>query len=100
MPAALGFDLLAASPRADDRAGKQPPRPAAKSLDFDRDVAPILARRCLDCHNPAEHKGGLVLSTAATALAGGDSGPVIVPGKADESLLCQRIDKEAMPPKK
>src|SRR5207247_4801057 len=59
-----------------------------------------LARRCLDCHNQAEHKGGFVLATKATALAGGDSGPVIAPGKLDDSLLWHRIDKEEMPPKK
>ncbi len=73
----------------------------AAEPDFDRTVAPILASRCLDCHNSsAEKKGGLDLSQAKTAEAGGDSGKVLAPGKLDESLLWERIDKGEMPPKK
>jgi hypothetical protein len=74
-------------------AAQQPP-------DFDRDVAPILATRCLDCHNSADKKGNLDLSRADGARAGGDSGPVLVAGKPDDSYLWQRIDAEEMPPKK
>ena len=73
----------------------------AAEPDFDRTVAPILASRCLDCHNSsAEKKGGLDLSQAKTAEAGGDSGKVLVAGKLNESLLWERIDKGEMPPKK
>ena len=68
--------------------------------DFDRTIAPILASRCLDCHNTAEHKGGLDLSQMKTAEAGGDSGKVLSPGKLEASLLWERIDKSEMPPKK
>ncbi len=93
--------LLVAVPCADDGTKNDPKNSvAAKAPDFDRDVAAILSRRCLDCHNAAEHKGGLVLSGKATAMAGGDTGPAIVPGKPGESLLWQRIDKDEMPPKK
>jgi cytochrome c553 len=69
---------------------------AAGPPDFDRDVAPVLASRCLDCHGPAEHKGDLDLSRKATALAA--DGPV-VPGKPAESVLLRRIDADEMPPK-
>ncbi|MHB8973981.1 MAG: DUF1553 domain-containing protein [Pirellulaceae bacterium] len=66
---------------------------------FDRDVAPLLARRCLDCHNATTKKGGLDLSRAAGALAGGESGLAILPGKPDDSLLWERIAANEMPPK-
>ena len=73
---------------------------AGDAPDFDRDIAPILASRCLDCHSSAEKKGGLNLSQVDSATAGGDSGAAIVAGKPDESYLWQRIDAEEMPPKK
>lgn len=73
---------------------------SAADPDFDRAIAPILASRCLDCHNSTEKKGGLDLSQLKTAEAGGDSGKVLAPGKLEESLLWERIDKGEMPPKK
>jgi hypothetical protein len=72
----------------------------ARGVDFDADVAPLLARRCLDCHGHTENKGGLDLSSEKTARAGGDSGEVIVAGKPAESLLWMRISQHEMPPKK
>ena len=54
-------------------------------------VAPILEQRCLHCHGEATHKGNLSLSTAAAAFRGGDSGPAVVPGKPDESILLDMI---------
>jgi hypothetical protein len=71
----------------------------AADRDFDAKVAPILARRCLDCHSGSDPKGKLDLARKATALAGGDAGAAIVPGKPDESLLWERIDNDEMPPK-
>jgi len=68
--------------------------------DFDSVVAPLLARKCLACHNPTEKKGGLDLTSAKAALAGGESGPVVVAGKPDDSLLWERISNGEMPPKK
>ena len=72
---------------------------AAEGLDFDRSVAALLVQRCLDCHNATEKKGGLDLSRQASAMAGGDSGPVIMRGKPEESLLWERISADEMPPK-
>ena len=66
---------------------------------FDQQVAGLLARRCLDCHNPTDMKGGLDLTRAETAAAGGDSGAVIVPGNPPESLLLNRVLADEMPPK-
>ncbi len=73
----------------------------AADPDFDRTIAPILASRCMDCHNSgAEKKGGLDLSQVKSAEAGGDSGKVLAPGKLEESLLWERIAKGEMPPKR
>jgi hypothetical protein len=71
-----------------------------KAPNFDKDVAPILIDNCLDCHSGAEPKGGLNLTDSALARKGGDSGPVIVPGNLDQSLLWHQIDSGEMPPKK
>src|ERR1041385_2555941 len=63
----------------------------------------ILRVNCLSCHNDEKHKGGLRLTTREQALKGGEDGPVLVPGKADDSLLAKLILPDAdphMPPKK
>jgi Protein of unknown function (DUF1553)/Protein of unknown function (DUF1549)/Planctomycete cytochrome C len=73
------------------------PEPAR--TDFDAKVAPILARRCLDCHSGPDPKGKLDLARQAAARRGGQSGTVIVPGNPDESLLLDRVDGDEMPPK-
>ncbi|HLJ09571.1 MAG TPA: c-type cytochrome domain-containing protein, partial [Planctomycetaceae bacterium] len=74
--------------------------PAIGADDFDAVVAPVIARRCLGCHNPTDKKAGLDLSSAKTAIAGGESGTVLVPGKANESLLWEKVSQDEMPPKK
>src|SRR5437763_15737270 len=71
----------------------------AEAPDFDRQVAPILARRCLDCHSGPEPKGELDLSRREAAMKGGSSGEVILPGKPDESLLWEHVADGTMPPK-
>ncbi len=78
------------------------PRPA-RPLDpeaaraFDAEVAPILARHCLECHGRSMRKGKLALMTEEAALAGGESGPAIAPGVPDESLLLEYVDSGEMP---
>lgn len=66
-----------------------PPAPAAK-IDFDRDVRPILKTHCFACHGEKE-KGGLRLDTESAAIAGGNTGPVILRGKATQSPLIHAI---------
>ncbi len=73
---------------------------AAKSSHvFETKIAPLLAQNCLDCHDSASKKGRLDLSRKVSAMAGGESGKVIVPGKANESLLWEQIESGDMPPK-
>ena len=60
---------------------------AADSVDFNRQVKPILESSCLSCHGAEKPKGKLSLVTRAGALKGGDKGPALVPGKPRESPL-------------
>ncbi len=64
---------------------------AAATVDFKRDIEPLFERHCLKCHD-ARKKGGLRLNSRREAFLPSDSGePVIVPGKAAESLLLKRV---------
>ena len=63
-------------------------------------VVTILNVKCLLCHGRRRQEGGLDMQTRAGLLRGGTSGPAIVPGKPDESLLIKRIAAEDMPPEK
>ena len=57
------------------------------TIEFARDIAPIFAANCLDCHGPDEQESALRLDQS-TALAGGDSGePLIVAGEPDVRLV-------------
>ena len=58
----------------------------------------ILHVRCVVCHGKRKQDGALDVRTRASLLRGGESGPSIIPGKPDESLLIQRIDAGEMPP--
>ncbi len=69
----------------------------AKAPQLDEQIATLLARRCVECHNSNSKAGGLDLSTAAAALQGGESGPAIVPGKSAKSLLWRNVDSNEMP---
>jgi cytochrome c553 len=70
-------------------------------VSFDRDIRPILAARCLNCHGEKKQSGGLRLDAPASAMRGGQGGPAIVAGKATESLLYLRVtasNDQRMPP--
>ncbi len=71
------------------------------SIDFGRDVAPILQQRCLRCHGPRLQQNGLRLDVPEGAFKGGRSGPAVVPGAPERSPLYRRItardENERMP---
>jgi cytochrome c553 len=64
------------------------------------DVIPILLRRCTACHGRTQRENGLDLRTKASMLHGGKSGPAIVPGKPEESLLLKKVRSGDMPPRR
>src|SRR5262245_34454628 len=75
---------------------------AAEPIDFAHDIVPILRQHCGQCHTGDKKKGGYSLNTRASLIAGGESGPAVVPGKSDSSELIRRVASrdrdEMMPP--
>ncbi|MEM7234563.1 MAG: PSD1 and planctomycete cytochrome C domain-containing protein, partial [Planctomycetota bacterium] len=70
---------------------------------FEKQVVPLLKRRCFDCHSHESRKakGGLVLDSRQGWQKGGSSGAAIVPGKPEKSLLIAAVRHEGeleMPP--
>ncbi len=81
-----------------------PVRAAADDEFFEKKVRPLFAEKCLSCHgaDAGKVKGGLKLTSRAALLEGGDSGPAIVPGAPEKSLLVTAVkytDDLKMPPK-
>lgn len=66
---------------------------AQEKVDFDKQIAPLLVARCIECHGPDKDKGDLRLDTRA--FARGDEESTIVPGKPDESEFIHRIELPA-----
>ena len=65
-----------------------------------QDVIPLMLLHCTACHGQRMQEAGLDLRSKASMLKGGGSGPAIVPGKPEESLIVQRIRAREMPPMK
>ncbi len=89
-----GAALRAATPTEDER----------KALQFfENEVRPLLAGKCYECHGEKKQKAGLRLDSRADALKGGETGPALVPGKPQESLLIEAVhytdENLQMPPK-
>src|SRR5713101_4389638 len=63
---------------------------------FREKIAPVLKAECFRCHSAEAEKlrGGLHLDSRKGLIAGGDSGPAIVPGQSGESLLIHAIRHE------
>lgn len=73
-------------------------------VDFAREIKPILAERCYECHGAQKQKASLRWDQKASPFAGGDSGqPAVFPGNSAASMLLQRVSstdpKQVMPPK-
>ncbi|HBN75587.1 MAG TPA: xanthan lyase, partial [Planctomycetaceae bacterium] len=69
---------------------------------FEKKIRPVLVKHCYECHSveASAVKGGLLLDSREGLLAGGDSGPSLVPGKSAESTLIESLKYESyeMPP--
>ena len=75
----------------------------AAPVAYLKDIHPILAERCYACHSGEKRKGGLSMGTRESLLKGSENGPVVVEGKAGESLLIKLVttpDEDLMMPPK
>ena len=75
---------------------------AAQFEFFESKVRPMLAENCFNCHAEKKQQGSLRLDSREAMLAGGDSGPAIIPGKPDDSRLIKAVhygDEVQMPPR-
>ena len=68
-----------------------------QKIDFDREVHPVLAARCMMCHSQEKRSGGLSLANWHDTLDGGRSGATITPGASATSLIMQRVTGETQP---
>jgi Protein of unknown function (DUF1549)/Protein of unknown function (DUF1553)/Planctomycete cytochrome C len=77
-----------------------PSSASAREKFFEQSVRPLLAEKCYSCHATKKQKGGLRLDSIEAILKGGESGPAVVPGKPDESLIVSAINYAGpeMPP--
>lgn len=88
--------LLAAGPKPAHAEASSPAAPAAQAMG-------LLKTQCLSCHSAQKAKGGLALETREQALQGGDEGPALKVGNAEQSALIQALSAAGdahMPPKK
>jgi hypothetical protein len=78
---------------------------AAKLEFFESKIRPVFVKHCYECHSTksGKSKGDLLLDSRVGWQVGGESGPAIIPGKPDESLLIKAINRSGetpeMPPK-
>ena len=74
-------------------AAPQTSRADPRSDFFETKIRPLLVERCYDCHGAeaGEIKGGLQLDNRAGLSKGGDSGPVVVAGAPERSLLVKAV---------
>src|SRR5436190_12159741 len=67
------------------------PAPAARTIDFVKDVQPILSGSCYNCHGLKRAEAGLRFDRRSDALRGSDNGAVIIAGKGSESLMVHAV---------
>ena len=81
------------------------PQQAARLEFFESKIRPVFVEHCYKCHSmeSGKSKGGLLLDSRAAWQLGGESGPAIIPGAPDKSLLIKAISRGGiiteMPPK-
>lgn len=81
---------------------------AQDSISYEKQILPLWDTYCLDCHGADDPDGGLALDTFAALMKGGEEGPSVVAGKAEEGLLVKFLEgrsgrggkNEFMPPGK
>jgi hypothetical protein len=96
----LGLVGAALAPARRGAAATPPP---ARPVSFARDVAPIFDRWCVSCHRGLEAHAALRLDSLDGVMRGGDSGPAVIAGNPDDSLLAAKIEhrhRPSMPPRR
>jgi WD40 repeat protein len=91
--------LLCAAPIQVAQAGPQtkPQENRPDTIEFTRDIRPILDKHCTSCHQSASKQSDLDLTTYARFQAGGRRGPAFVPGSPEQSLVIQFITATLKP---
>ena len=79
-------------------------RTVADRVSYERDVYPILERRCFECHGPLKQRGNMRFDTREGLMTEVDGFAPVVPGDPDTSMLLELVslpgdDPDAMPPK-
>ena len=72
------------------------------SVDYQKDIKPILRERCYACHGALKQESGLRLDTVALMKKGGTNGPVVFPKDINKSNLFHKVNEKdtslRMPP--
>lgn len=79
------------------------PPPAARPVDFVREIKPLFEASCIQCHAKGKDKGGFSLETREALLKGADDGPVAAPGQSGQSMIVKMVagvDPDNVMPKK
>ncbi len=85
---------ISTSPAAEPAGAAQPaelPRAVTRKVDFVRDIQPLLQKHCADCHGPDLQEGRLRVDARRSMFGGGITGPAVVAGKSEQSLLLRRV---------
>lgn len=97
-----GSHLLSAQESAAERTSNEANATDPAALErFEREVRPVFAAKCAECHTTGSAEGGLALDGRQGLLQGGDNGPAIDLENPDASLLLAAIRRDgdlAMPP--
>jgi hypothetical protein len=101
---ALIFALLTGANAAlsPEQVSKLPP-PAAREVDFTKDIQPLLEASCVKCHAKGKAKGDFSIETRELFLKGGENGATAVVGKSAESYVVELVagvDPDNVMPKK
>jgi hypothetical protein len=96
----------AATIRATESAPPPPPKPTKPEsppppvavLRFEKDVLPILEKKCISCHGELKKSGKLDVRTLIALKQGGSGGPSVIAGEPDKSPLWDEVAGDRMPP--
>jgi mono/diheme cytochrome c family protein len=90
--------LLLAQETLAGKSAEEPPASVEAVQHFESRVRPILIDNCHDCHGVKKQWAGLRLDSREAILKGGDTGPAVLPGQPDQSLLIRAVrhDDEAL----